>query len=185
MARPKAKIDWNDIGEMLRCGCDGSSIAIALGISTDTLYTRSKIDNKLDFSAFSQQKRAQGNDLLRSKQFELAVDGNVSMLIWLGKNRLGQADKQEVKAQINSSEIKNRLELLLRNSKRIFEALQLRPNGVTFDRENPEHREALKDSIVRSVQVQKDLYPETANAFDVWDAEYDKVKEAVWHDRPY
>lgn len=33
---------------------------------------------------------------LRRKQFELAQAGNVTMLIWLGKNLLGQADKQEV-----------------------------------------------------------------------------------------
>ena len=93
MGRPKAKIDWGDVGEMLKCGCDASSIAIALGISPHTLYTRSKVDNKLDFSAFSQQKRAEGDDLLRRKQFEIAMGGNIPMLIWLGKNRLGQTDK--------------------------------------------------------------------------------------------
>jgi len=32
---------------------------------------------------------------LRSKQIEVAMTGNVSMLIWLGKNLLGQRDQQE------------------------------------------------------------------------------------------
>ena len=30
---------------------------------------------------------------LRKKQFEMAMDGNVQMLIWLGKQYLGQSDK--------------------------------------------------------------------------------------------
>lgn len=33
------------------------------------------------------------NGSLRRKQFELAMKGNVTMLIWLGKNCLGQTDK--------------------------------------------------------------------------------------------
>ena len=33
---------------------------------------------------------------LRKKQFEMAMDGNVQMLIWLGKQYLGQKDKPEV-----------------------------------------------------------------------------------------
>lgn len=36
---------------------------------------------------------------LRRKQVEVANGGNVSMLIWLGKQMLGQADKQETKAE--------------------------------------------------------------------------------------
>ena len=33
---------------------------------------------------------------LREKQYDVAMSGNVSMLIWLGKQVLGQSDKQEV-----------------------------------------------------------------------------------------
>ena len=33
---------------------------------------------------------------LREKQIEMAMQGNVQMLIWLGKQYLGQLDKQEV-----------------------------------------------------------------------------------------
>jgi len=33
---------------------------------------------------------------LRRKQIEVALKGNVSMLIWLGKQMLGQMDKQEL-----------------------------------------------------------------------------------------
>ena len=33
---------------------------------------------------------------LRQKQFEMAMDGDVRMLIWLGKQYLGQSEKPEV-----------------------------------------------------------------------------------------
>ena len=33
---------------------------------------------------------------LKKKQFDMAMKGNVPMLIWLGKQYLGQMDKQEV-----------------------------------------------------------------------------------------
>ena len=33
---------------------------------------------------------------LRKKQVKLALDGNVTMLIWLGKNLLGQHDRHEL-----------------------------------------------------------------------------------------
>jgi hypothetical protein len=185
MGRPKVKIDWDEVGEMLKCGCDATAIATTLGVSTDTLYTRSKVDNKLDFSAFSQQKRAQGNDLLRRKQFELALNGNVSMLIWLGKNRLAQSDKQEVKAQVDSKPSQDRIEHMFRHAKRVFNALELRPNGLTFDPENPEHRESLRNSIARSIQVHIDLFPENESSYEDWEDAYEQHKEAIWHDRPF
>ena len=34
---------------------------------------------------------------LRKKQWEVAMDGNVQMLIWLGKQYLGQRDTPETK----------------------------------------------------------------------------------------
>jgi hypothetical protein len=33
---------------------------------------------------------------LASKQYQVAMSGNVSMLIWLGKQWLGQKDKHEI-----------------------------------------------------------------------------------------
>lgn len=39
---------------------------------------------------------ASTNIALRNKQTELALNGNPTMLIWVGKNRLGQADTGEV-----------------------------------------------------------------------------------------
>jgi hypothetical protein len=94
--RPKAVIDWVKVGEMLEAGSTAEGIAATIGISRDALYKRCQGDNNADFSTFSQQKRAKGDDMLRAKQFEVAMTGDKTMLIWLGKQRLGQAEKQEV-----------------------------------------------------------------------------------------
>ncbi|NCX93640.1 MAG: hypothetical protein EBX40_03075, partial [Gammaproteobacteria bacterium] len=41
--------------------------------------------------------KSKGDNLLRVAQFKKAMSGDTSALIWLGKNRLGQSDKQEIK----------------------------------------------------------------------------------------
>ena len=42
---------------------------------------------------------------LRQKQLELAFSGNVTMLIWLGKQYLGQTDKQIVTQEFDTFEV--------------------------------------------------------------------------------
>lgn len=101
--RPKANIDWQQVGKLLEAGCQAVGIAEIMGVSPDTLYTRCKIDNKLDFSAFSQQKKAKGDDMLRAKQYQTAMSGNVTMQIWLGKQRLGQSEKSEISGKDGNS----------------------------------------------------------------------------------
>lgn len=99
--RPQAKIDWAVVDMMLEAGCKGTEIAARLGIYNETLYDACKREHSTDFSAYSQQKRESGDALLREKQMELAKTGNLGMLIWLGKQRLGQADKIETKNKHN------------------------------------------------------------------------------------
>jgi hypothetical protein len=100
VGRPKAIIDWQKVGQMCEAGCSAFGIASSLGIDDETLKKRCLVDNKCSFSEFAQQKRAKGNELLRMKQFQTAMSGNVTMQIWLGKNRLGQSEKTEIKSDI-------------------------------------------------------------------------------------
>ncbi len=81
---------------MLEADCSAVGIADTIGVSRDILYKRCQTDNKIDFSTFSQQKKSKGDDLLRMKQFSTAMEGNVSMQIWLGKQRLNQRDKNDL-----------------------------------------------------------------------------------------
>lgn len=94
--RPKIIVDWKTVGKYLQAQCKATGIAGLLGISVDTLYKACKRDNKINFTVFSEEKKAEGKELLRVKQFQTAMTGNVPMCIWLGKQYLSQSDKQEV-----------------------------------------------------------------------------------------
>ena len=90
--KPPIPIDWNKVDKFLESGCLGTEIAGSLGCSPDTLYLRCEKEKHMTFTAYSAQKKSSGDSLLRAAQMQLALKGNSSMLIWLGKNRLGQKD---------------------------------------------------------------------------------------------
>ena len=89
MARPKKyNIDKEQVEQLASFGCSNTEIASFFGCSKD-LISKSYSTNI-----------AKGKDkvkiILRKYQWTAAKNGNVAMLIWLGKQYLGQADKQEV-----------------------------------------------------------------------------------------
>lgn len=89
-------IDWKKVDKMLAEGCDGVQISARLGVHRNTLYEHCKREKGCAFSEYAAEKRSVGDSFLHAKQFQLAMEGNSSMLIWLGKNRLRQADQQQV-----------------------------------------------------------------------------------------
>jgi len=93
----KITIDWEFVDEKLANFWEGTEIASHLGIHKETLYDHVKAKFKTDFSDYKAQKRAKGESVLRELQLKTALDGNVTMQIWLGKQYLGQADKSEIK----------------------------------------------------------------------------------------
>jgi len=99
--RPKAKISWKKVDDLLEADCEGTEIAAALGVHPNVLYERCKLEKKCNFSDYLREKKSKGNSLLKKVQFDAAVkDKDRSMLIWLGKQRLGQKDKQELDAKV-------------------------------------------------------------------------------------
>ena len=101
--RPPIPIDWKKVEQLLMADCSGTEVAASLGISNDTLYLR--VVNELgydSFTTYSLKFKEKGNSILRAKQFEAAInDKNITMQVWLGKQRLGQKDKTET--DINGS----------------------------------------------------------------------------------
>lgn len=96
MGRNKIEVNWDKVEKMGMAGSNGKQIASALGIHYDTLANACKREYKTDFSAYLLTKREKGNNFLFAKQYDLAMRGDRGMLIWLGKNRLGQSDKKEI-----------------------------------------------------------------------------------------
>lgn len=95
MSRPKANIDWKKVDNLLKAQCDGVGIAGILGIHPNTLYLAVESEFKISFSEYSAQKKSEGKELLRAKQFESAMSGDKTMLVWLGKQYLEQRDKSD------------------------------------------------------------------------------------------
>jgi hypothetical protein len=92
----KKEIKWEEIDGYLLAGCSGVTIAQYLGICPDTLYNRCKSDFNMTFDLYSQSKKKQGIELIKAKQFEIAMQGDKTMLIWLGKQYCDQNEKQDV-----------------------------------------------------------------------------------------
>lgn len=112
MARPSAKIDWNEVDEMLKIQCTGVEIAEELGINPETLYDACKRDHKIGFSEYSQQKRAKGVTHARKQFYNQCWidDGDdrtraTKQIFWL-KNHAGMSDKQDINQNVTAS-IKN------------------------------------------------------------------------------
>jgi hypothetical protein len=105
--RPKASIDWKKVDKALEQGANGVQVAAMLGVHFNTLSLRCKEDNKCDFCDYLAQKRESGNQQLLGMQFEAAKEGSVPMLIWLGKQRLGQVDKKGVDHTTGGEKIKS------------------------------------------------------------------------------
>ena len=94
--------DWNTIEKLCSLHCTGEEIAGILDIDYDTLNTRIKEKYGYGFSDYFKKKSAKGSASLRRRQYELAMDGNPTMLVWLGKQYLGQVDKQELNANVKT-----------------------------------------------------------------------------------
>ena len=72
---------------MASYGLTNKEIAEALGYSENTLQR--------NFDIFLIKGRANLKMKLKRKQFAVAMQGNVVMLIWLGKQYLGQSEKTQ------------------------------------------------------------------------------------------
>src|SRR5438045_3545653 len=84
--RPAFVIDLEMVERMAARACTHIEIAQVMKVSR-TLLTRYK-----GFQDAYQRGFCMGNQSLRRKQYEVAMGGNVPMLVWLGKQRLGQKD---------------------------------------------------------------------------------------------
>jgi len=99
--RPLVDIDWDKVDSMCKIQCTGDEIASVLNIHYDTLHNACKREKGMNFSDYLPQKALAGKASLRRTQWKTATGGNPTMQIWLGKNMLGQTDKQEIDHNIN------------------------------------------------------------------------------------
>lgn len=85
--RPQAKIDKLEVEKLARLGCNDTEIGDFFEVHPTTIGKR--------FSIILTKGRAARKAKLRQMQWKAAEAGNVAMLIWLGKQELGQTEKSE------------------------------------------------------------------------------------------
>ncbi len=95
--RPSIPINWDLVDKYFAAGATGAQVAAILGLCAEHFAIRISKEKGMNLTAYRYEKWEKGNAALLGKQFELAVKGDKMMLIWLGKNRLGQTDKFESK----------------------------------------------------------------------------------------
>lgn len=94
--RPKIKILKEDFEKLCKMQCTLLEIAGFFECSDDTIENWCKAMYGETFSEVYKKKSAAGKISLRRSQFKCADAGNATMLIWLGKQYLGQKDQTEV-----------------------------------------------------------------------------------------
>lgn len=101
--RPKAIIDWRRVDQMLMAQCTAVEIAAALGLGCeDTLYRACQRDHKIDFAAYSQQKRAKGHATAKEVFYQKAfIEKDTTAAIFWSKQHLGWSDKKELKSDVS------------------------------------------------------------------------------------
>ncbi len=109
MARKKIEVDPEQVRALARLGCTWDEIAGVLKIARTTLVFRMK---EKKFRDAYDQGVAEGDVSLRRAQYDSAMKGKTGMLVWLGKNRLNQADRVETKNETTIHDGSNAIDKL-------------------------------------------------------------------------
>jgi CO/xanthine dehydrogenase Mo-binding subunit len=88
--------DFDTLVAMIRIQCTRDEISDILGMSDDTLNRRIAERGEENFAALYKKHSGEGKASLRRMQWKAAEKGNPAILIWLGKQMLGQRDNVEM-----------------------------------------------------------------------------------------
>lgn len=99
MGRPKVPINRDSFDALMDIPfVNVKAIAGVFRCSEKTIQRFVNSEYGMTFDQLKEEKSENMKLRLGGKQYEVAMKGNVPMLVWLGKQYLGQADKQEIKS---------------------------------------------------------------------------------------
>ena len=87
--RPERSINLAELEKLCALQCTQAEIADWFGVGSATIERRLR---QPEYREVMERGYARGRISLRRKQMQLAEQGNPAMLIWLGKQYLGQRD---------------------------------------------------------------------------------------------
>ena len=105
VGRPEKEFDWKVLDSILQFGANLIDCSELLDVSEDTIQRKIKGEHGCTFTEYRTKKMGRMRVKLLQKQFEMAQNGNVALLIWLGKQHLGQAEKQEIQQKTEERRI--------------------------------------------------------------------------------
>ena len=88
-------VDWTMAANLFGVFCTCEEVAYMLNCSVDTLDRHCQKIHKMGIDEWANNCRNHGRASLRKAQYNLAIAGNHTMQIWLGKQYLGQRDNKE------------------------------------------------------------------------------------------
>jgi hypothetical protein len=91
---PRKPIDLDIVRRAASIGCTNGEIGALLNMCERTFYYHLEQDEGLQ--SIVDQARETGRATLRRVQWQRAMAGDGTMLVWLGKNMLGQRDRHEL-----------------------------------------------------------------------------------------
>lgn len=111
--RPKKELDYNLIENLAEIFCTHEEIASVLEVNVKTLTSRE------EFLEAYKRGFDKGKKSLRRAQMDCAKKGNSAMLIWLGKQYLGQSEKMAiVNSDIGDDELTKSIKAKMQQVKR-------------------------------------------------------------------
>lgn len=103
--RPRKRFSYEDFEKLCHIQCTKSEIAGFFDCSEDTIENRVREATGERFSDVYRRLSAQGKMSLRRKQFSKAMKDDTRMLIWLGKQYLGQAEKVQSETSVEEKRV--------------------------------------------------------------------------------
>lgn len=100
--RPVIEISQIEFEKLCGLNCTLEEISGWFKCSEDTIERWAKRTYLANFADVYKKHASGGKISLRRKMFEVALGGNVGMLIWLSKQHLGMSDKVEQKQEVQA-----------------------------------------------------------------------------------
>ena len=104
MAGKPKHIPWNKAALCARAGLSLNETAEMCDVTAKTLRGAIRREHGMPAAEWMEKGRARGTGALKLAQYEAAIKGNVKMLIFLGRSRLGQDDRRTYQHHVTASE---------------------------------------------------------------------------------
>jgi len=85
------------VERQMQAGCTAKEIARSISVEINTFYDRFKEEYGKGFADFADSFHSGGKGNIRLAQYMKALQGNVPMLMLLGREWIGQGREEEVK----------------------------------------------------------------------------------------